>query len=30
MAAVDFAELWGVLLTMPKVYRRVLILRERI
>ena len=29
MAVVDFAELWGVLLTMPKVYRRVLILRER-
>ena len=29
MAAVDFAELWSVLLTMPKVYRRVLILRER-
>ena len=29
MAAVDFAELWTVLLTMPKVYRRVLILSER-
>lgn len=29
MAAVDFAELWDVLLTMPTVYRRLLILSER-
>ena len=29
MAAVDFVELWNVLLTMPKVYRRLLILSER-
>ena len=29
MEAVDFDELWGVLLTMPKVYQRLLMLRER-
>ena len=29
MEAVDFDELWEVLLTMPKVYQRLLMLRER-
>ena len=29
MEAVDFDELWEVRLTMPKVYQRILMLRER-